>query len=302
LSDRDAEARVLHAGGRLIRGQQGSRAAAERLRQALDLLPADGDQLLRAQIYSGLGHTLQSLDPFGEALPMLQEATRLARDLDDERLLAQSLAYTGMLYGNQLDFEASRRSYEEALTIFRKLGPSGLMADVLSGLASSHVGLGRAEDAIEAATAAYDLAVELRNAFSVPFALADLGRAYQLRGDLERAVSTHRRAVEAGKASGLFAAEWATQLDLADSLLAVGEADEALGYVDGVLRAATDDKDNMFMMKAWEGLADHATATGNSDAAAGHLQQALAIAEEFLPPHSTRLREKLAELEPAAPE
>ncbi|MEV5965328.1 BTAD domain-containing putative transcriptional regulator [Kribbella sp. NPDC051952] len=296
LGDPEVEARVLHTGAGLIRAQRGLRAAADRFRQALDRLPDDGDLLLRAQIYSGLGNVLQNLDPYGEALPTLLEAIRLARELNNRRLLSQCLTYTAILYANALDHEAATATFEEALGIFRQLGPTGLMADALSGLTHSYADAGRIEDAIATGTAAYELALELKNVFSLPWALGALGLAYRLRGDLERALSLHREGLLAAERCGSIAARWSLLLKLGDSLLAVGDTAAALDCFEQVLDASMADKTHLYMVEAWEGLAAHATAVGDPVTAAGHLNQALAVSEEYGLPHAKRIRARLAEL------
>lgn len=296
LADREVEARVLHATGRLTRSYQGSAAAVELYREALELLPADGDPLVRVQLNIGLALCLQALNPFDEALPLFQEATRIARSQNHEALLGMALAATGILYGNAHQFELACQNYEEALTILRKLGPSGVMADALNGLSTSSLELGRADDAIAASTEAYELSLELGNTFSLPYALANLGKSYRLRGDLERAVSAHRQSLEAAERTGGLAAQWTMKLNLGGSLLAIGDADGALVYYKQVLHETTEAKDNLYLLEALEGLADHAAATDDATAAIDYLRQALALADERFPAYATGLRAKLHSL------
>ena len=297
LGDRDAEARVLLALGRLARARQGNRASIELYQRAGDRLPADGDPLARAMIYSALGQALRALDPLGEALRMLTEATRIARELGSDRLLVQSLSYQAILHGNQLDHVAALAAYEEALEIFDRIGPSGLMVETLGGLAGVYGKLGRYDEAIDAATRARALAIRLRSPSALPFALTELGNAHRLRGDLRLSVDIHRRAVAAADESPRHTGQLLTRLNLADSLLAVGDTETALHWFEHVLQVAMDDKNHQYMLDAWKGLAAHATATGDPRKAADYLRQALALADEFLPAHSPDLRQRLATAE-----
>ncbi len=297
LRDREAEARVLHARGRLIRSQRGARPSAEQLRRALDRLPANGDLLLRARILSALGTALRTLDPYGEALPVLEEATRLARELREDRLLAASLSSIGMLHGNAFNFEAAVVAHEESVAAFRRFEPTGLLADTLAALSVTYLALDRVDDAIATGTAAYELAIELDNEFSLPWALGALGAAYRDSGrDLERAVDLHRQAHAAAQKIGSKLTLWAMELHLGNSLLAAGEADSALGWFEPVLEGGMADKDHVYVIAAHEGLADHAAATGDPQTAIDHLRQALALADEYVAPRSPSLREKLAKL------
>ncbi|WP_165956857.1 AfsR/SARP family transcriptional regulator [Kribbella antibiotica] len=297
LGDRESEARVLHARGRLIRPQRGARPAAEQLRLALGRLPDDGDLLLRARILSALGSALRTLDPYGEALPVLEEATRLARELREDRLLAASLSSIGMLHGNAFNHEAAVVALEESVAAFRRFEPTGLMADTLGGLSIMYLALDRVDDAIATGTAAYELAVELDNMFSLPWALGALGAAYRDSGrDVERAVDLHRQAYAAAQKIGSRLTTWSMQLHVGNSLLAAGDPDSALEWFEPVLEGAMADKDHVYVIAAREGLADHAAATSDPQAAIDHLRQALALAEEYIAPRGPGLRKKLDDL------
>ncbi|GAA1687343.1 hypothetical protein GCM10009745_35090 [Kribbella yunnanensis] len=296
LGDHEAEARVLHTMGRLIRGQRGTHEAIARLQDARDRLPADGDLLLRGQIHCGLGHAYQTIDPYGQALPNLEEAIRIARTLRDEPLLSQGLTYLGILYNNQWEVGKSIRAFDEAVTIQRRLGPSGLLADALSGLAFNHLHLGRYEEAIAQATEGLAVALEVKNPYAPPFVLAHLAEAHRLNGDLETALATDRRAVEAAEVSGMLTAKWTTLLGLGESLLAIGDLDGAVACFRPVLEAATADKNTAYLVDAWECLAKHATVTGDPDLAVGYLSQAIAATEGQRSPQIQRLRDRLGEL------
>ncbi|WP_405056494.1 NB-ARC domain-containing protein [Kribbella sp. NBC_01505] len=297
LGDREAQARVLHARGTLIRAQRGARPAAEQLRHALDRLPEDGDLLLRARILSALGTALRTLDPYGEAIAVLEEATRLARELRADRLLAGCLSSLGMLHGNAFNFEAAVAAHEESVAAFRRFEPIGLLADTLSALSVNYLALGRVDDAIETGTAAYELAVELDNEFSLPWVLGALGAAYRDSGrDVNRAVDLHRQAHAASRKTGSKLTIWAMELHLGNSLLAAGDTASAPGWFEPVLEGAMADKDHVYVIAAHEGLADHAAATGDPQTAIDHLRQALALADEYVAPRSPGLREKLAKL------
>ncbi|MFK4087931.1 BTAD domain-containing putative transcriptional regulator [Kribbella sp. NPDC020789] len=297
LSDPEAEARVLHAHGRLIRAQLGGRPSAELLRQALDRLPPDGDLLLRAEILNALGKALRTLDPYGEGMAVLEEATRLARELKEDRLLAWNLSAIGMLHGNAFNYEPAVAALEESVVAFRRIPAGGLFADTLAALSVMYLAVDRVDEAIETATAAYELAVELDNLFSLPWALGALGAAYRDSGrDVERAVELHRQALVAAEATGSIITGWTMQLHLGNSLLAAGDLAGALAWFGPVLASATTAGDNVYMIAGHEGIADHAVAAGDSRTAVDHLGQAIALAEEHIPPRVPGLREKLARL------
>ncbi|GAA1687351.1 BTAD domain-containing putative transcriptional regulator [Kribbella yunnanensis] len=297
LSDREAEARVLHAHGRLIRAQRGGRPSAELLRSALDRLPPDGDLLVRAHILTGLGSALRTLDPYGEALPVLEEATRLARQLKEDRLLAAGLSSIGMLHGNAYNYEPAVIAFEEAVVAFRRIPAGGLFADTLAALSVMYLALDRVDEAIATATAAYELAVELDNKFSLPWALGALGAAYRDSGrDVERAVELHRQALVAADAIGSILTGWTMQMHLGNSLLAAGDLAGALSWFETVLESATTAKDYVYILAGHEGVADYAIAAGDPRTAIDHLERAVAIADEHIPPRSSGLREKLATL------
>jgi len=296
LGDREAEARVLHATSRLVRGQQGARAAADVLHLAIERLPEDGDRRIRSMLYATLGLVLQAADPYGQALPTLQKAIEIARDLNDDRLLARPLVFTGLARGNARDLDAAVQAHQEALTLLRRFGPSGLMADSLTGLVSCYIGLDRLDDAMETATEAHRIAVELDIVFSLPYALAQLGRVHRLRGNLDMAVDLQRQALVAADKVGQLPTQWTIRLSLGETLLAIGDTDGSRDMFEHVANGASGDKDYGYMVSALEGLADHSAATGNRQQAVDYLEQAIAITDEFAPPRSASLRARLAEL------
>lgn len=238
LGDTDAQARVLNASGHLLRGRQGNRASVEVLRQALELLTPASSQKLRAQILCGLGNKLISIDPYGEGLQVLEESAGLARATQDDRTLAASLTYSGILYSNSLDHDNALRCLDEALQVFDRLGPLPLKADALCCLSTVHTRLEQAPEAVATAQAAYDLAVHFNNRFSTTQALANLGAAHRLGGDLTKAVEVHREALAAAEFGGSVAAIWAAHLNLGDSLLEFGDFESAREQFDDVLRPA----------------------------------------------------------------
>ncbi|TDD28184.1 tetratricopeptide repeat protein [Kribbella turkmenica] len=302
LGDRSAEARILHATARLVRGQHGARAAVDVLHRALERLPGDGDPRVRSQLYSTLGICLQTIDPYGEALPTLQRASDIARELNDDRLLARALVFTGIAHGNSRDYDAAVRAYQEALTLLRRHGPSGLMADALSGLTTCYLGLDRLDDAVGTATEAHRTAAELDSVFSLPYALAQLGRVHRLRGNLDKAVDLQRQALAAADKIGQLPSQWTIRLALGETLLAMGDTDGARHSFELVASGASGDKDHLYLVSALEGLADHALATGQAAQAVDYLEQAVALTDEFAPPRSPIIRNRLAELNGRAEE
>ncbi|WP_405056495.1 NB-ARC domain-containing protein [Kribbella sp. NBC_01505] len=296
LGDKEVQARVLLATGALNRSRRGVQFAAEKLRLALETLPADGDLLLRGLLHSALGASLRHLDPLGEALTNLQEATRIGRELKHELLIAQSLSNTGMLYTNAPDHAAAVVAYVEAIEILNRIQRGGMMSEALSGLTNSYLALGRIQDAVVTATAAYDLSVELGNKISLPWALGALGSAHRANGDLERAVAIHRQAVAAAAEVKMVLATWSMQQSLGESLLAIGDTDGAFACYQPVLTESMAAKDYIYVVESLDLLADHALAVADREAAVGYLTQGLAVADEHTPSRSPGLRERLAAL------
>ncbi|WP_405056491.1 tetratricopeptide repeat protein [Kribbella sp. NBC_01505] len=294
--DREIQARVLYATGRIIRARQGSRAAADRLKQALATLPPDGELLLRAKITCSLGQALIPIDPFGEALPTLQEAARLAELAGNDRLVGDSLAFGGLLYANEQEFEKAVPIIERAIVFYRRFDPSRMTAGTYSTLSYCYRGLGRTADALDASRASLEMATELGDSYCTSFALATLAAAHRQQGELVLAVGTARRALQAGRDSGVISAQWAARLELGNSLLAVGDHDAAREQFHQVLEEAIEYDDNAHLVESREGLASVAAAIGDLDTATEYLTQALEIAEKFLPSRVGSLRKQLAEL------
>jgi tetratricopeptide (TPR) repeat protein len=170
------------------------------------------------------------------------------------------------------------------------------MADALSTLTQSYLAVGRTADAIAAATAAHDLAIELDNKFSLPWAMGALGAAYQAKGDFQRAVSIHREALANAEQLGATMTIWSMHQYLGSSLLAAGDTDGALATLQFVVEAATARNDHLYMVDTLDHLADVALAVDDPETAISYLTRALTLADEHMPSRSPGLRERLAKL------
>jgi tetratricopeptide (TPR) repeat protein len=294
--DREAEALMLHALSIYRRGLGQTQAAADALREALAILPAEADPRRRQRLYTSLGITLQTADPFGEALPALDQAADIARRVQDDDLLARALTFRGMALGNAGEYAAAEPAYVEALTILRRGPTSGLQSDALSGLTTCYARLGRLDEAMATAIEARDVAIELESPLTLPFALVKIALVHQLRGEAETAVGLCREAAAMAEQVGNLQVRWTTQEALGSSLLAAGHTDESLACFERLHRDAVADRNNGNIVTALTGLADHATVTGNRSKAREYLEAALAITDEFSPARSTTLRAKLDDL------
>ncbi|WP_410790288.1 BTAD domain-containing putative transcriptional regulator [Kribbella sp. C-35] len=294
--NRQAEAHMLHALSSYLRGRGNTQGATDALREALELLPDDADPRVRGRLYTSLGLAMQTVDPFGEALPALRKAADIAREVQDDLLLGRALTFSGLALSNACEYVDAEQSYTAALAILRPRGASGLRADALSGLTTCYVNLGRLDEAMASATEARDVAVELESSFSIPFALARLALVNRLQGNVDTALAQSREAVAVAEHGGNEQVRWSARQSLGTTLLAAGETDEALECFEYVHRGAVADQNNAYIVGALEGLSDHAAAVGDPAKAAAYLEEALTISDEVSPARSVGLRTKLTNL------
>lgn len=127
------------------------------LERAVEAAGNDAPKHVRAQGMLGLGTLLISTDRHVESIPLLEEAGRLYRELDEERADPDLLlhGYSAALINlsaeleSQGEWDESTRLNEEALEVSRRLGDTAGVAVALGNLAESAGRVGDIEGARE---------------------------------------------------------------------------------------------------------------------------------------------------------
>lgn len=130
------DAEDLFENGVEQRAAKQSEAAAESFSQAmLAIERCDQDKPevkhLKAQIEDNLGFTYWKHELFAEALTLHEDATTLARELNDSILLMNALRNCGRAAASLGDIDAAEQHYDEALELAKTLNDMTMQNDIL---------------------------------------------------------------------------------------------------------------------------------------------------------------------------
>jgi tetratricopeptide (TPR) repeat protein/transcriptional regulator with XRE-family HTH domain len=199
-------------------------AAAENLRQAIDLYRADDERLGEANALHNLGSVQQRMRDFAAARETLAQALALQREVENRLGEASVLNSLGSVQYRSGDHEAAIVSLSRALDLQRQLGNRLGEANALNELGIARSLTGAHEAAIAELMTALELHHELDHRLGVANATRDLGRAQLAAGDYQAAITSLTEAVgmqhELGNKFG--EANAAADLDRAKSAL-IGE-------------------------------------------------------------------------------
>jgi tetratricopeptide (TPR) repeat protein len=131
-----------------------------------------------------------------EALPLLQEALRLARDTGNLPVEARALNNIGTVNATLGNYAEAQTNFELALQLRQKAKSPREAADTLHNLASTFARMGRYEQALQR----YDEALKLRrdsnDRRNAAIAEQEIGGIFELQGRFGAAAESRQRAVQ----------------------------------------------------------------------------------------------------------
>jgi serine/threonine protein kinase/tetratricopeptide (TPR) repeat protein len=233
VGDAVGESAAAHGIGNILAYQGRFGAALESHREALDSIEESGEGgywLLMAR--SGYGDALAQVGRFDEGRQVLDEASQLAEDLENEALLA----HVASLEGNSFLFEgnsvAAAERYELASRQAESAGDRRELLTARLGLATVGVIEGHYDDAIETLRSSIDEAADLGLRYTAAEATLHLAEALLKSGDTEGARREADSALRTCERLDL-------RLLLATSYWVLGKADQAAGDEQGMARNFT---------------------------------------------------------------
>jgi predicted ATPase/DNA-binding CsgD family transcriptional regulator len=211
--------------------QQGERAAAAHIEEALSLLRAAGnpeDLLLALNVaivpYALLGDVVS-------ARIVLAECLALARECGDDWALAVALDNAGYLDLAERDWSSAGVHLERALALHRRLGDEGSVAIILNNLAlvARHQG----DDDRAVALLEQSLAMHRRLGLTAAITLCHLGDWALRRRETPQAMGYFTEALLAGMRGGEHDAVVVSLVGLARFAVAVGQPEVAARLIGG---------------------------------------------------------------------
>jgi tetratricopeptide (TPR) repeat protein len=236
LGDREGQADALIQLGVVLRLTRDHKRSVQAQEEALGIYRDLGDQQGQANALIRLGPARQRIGDYPGAAQAQEEALRIHRDLGNRQGQANALCYLGAVRRETGDYPGATRDQEEALGLYRDLGSRLGQANAISELGAvrrqtgDYPGATRDQEealdlyrdlgdrggqaiamcelgAIQRQTGAYQAAGKtlerareiLHDLGDEADALNEIGTLHRVRGDLDRAETCHRQALEAAR-------------------------------------------------------------------------------------------------------
>jgi tetratricopeptide (TPR) repeat protein len=166
----------------------------ELVRPTLSSLPLE----LQAGLLNEIGNAVQTSGDFTTVEAYHREALKIARDIDNQSLIAHSLHFLAYAAGWQGHYEESKVLFQECLPLYRQLPEVTpiQLTRLLNNLAIVHKRLGEFDEAIELLQETLELKRKLDDELGLPSSLANLGNLLILQGELETAGNLIYEALE----------------------------------------------------------------------------------------------------------
>jgi predicted ATPase len=178
------------------------------------------EQRTRLQVNIGQAHLL--LGDYTQALWALNQGLELARKLNDQRRIADSLSWLGQISVNKGDYTPAQAYYNESLEVARAIGYKLRVAEVLTRLGRVAVYYSQYEQSTAYIEEAIELAQQLGDLATQAFAYNNLAITSNLMGNYERAISLHQQSLQRARTLG-------DRFAIARSLNNLGEVHKNLG-------------------------------------------------------------------------
>ena len=292
LGDAEAQARLQLRLANSIKVQEGPLRSIALVRDALDLLPVDGNAVLRVELLNGLAQLLRLVDPGDEAIAAHTAALELAHFLGDERMKTHAMMELAITEGARREHQKALETYRLTLAMARAADERSLQPHLLNGIAESYNELGRPREAVEAVQESQEIAAALGMRYSRMDSLCQLGAAHRLLGEYDQAIEVLERSLAMSlELADVFGIDEA-RLQLGRTYLAAGQLSESRAQFEAVVTSAQESHRGRIAARGLDGLAACAEAEGLYDKAALLLDDAIGRLGPMTPLHAAELRKR----------
>jgi tetratricopeptide (TPR) repeat protein len=170
--------------------------ALERLKIALDMRQELGDQRAVAQSLHNLGVVWRDDGSRVQAHDALEKALEIQRSLHDQPGVAETLASLGRLAQDAHQLEKALSLFEAAYEMAKDLGEQNRLASLLTAIGEIQYRLKHPDRAIEVLKEAEELCDDQGDRLQLGITKRGLAKAYLLHGDLRKARTNIKQAVE----------------------------------------------------------------------------------------------------------
>jgi CHAT domain-containing protein/tetratricopeptide (TPR) repeat protein len=158
------------------------------------------------------------------------QAAEIFTALDNQPMLAKSIAMTGLTYNRLGETRLALEASERALGLYRTLGLRGREAAMLNNIGVQLISQGRYADAIEQLKTAEAIFHEIGDDRQERLPISNLGLAYGYMGEVETSITYYRRALKIAEDNADESGEAFAYLGLGGTADLKGNVQDALTY------------------------------------------------------------------------
>ena len=232
LTDTD-RAGVLYRVG-LVRYKMGSLAtAAAALDEAAKLAEGatEPSDALRVRILNVRAKVRRRQKDFTAASEDVTQALELARSLNDDRVLAETLLDASLVAERQNQYSLARDYAERSKALYERVSDHEYVGKLLNNLGQLRAITGKPDEAVPLLRESFRIAVEQDNRVDAGFAASSLASAKLHTGDYEGAIESGNRAIE------LLGSRVEYREEEGNARIVIGRAQMALDRIDEAERS-----------------------------------------------------------------
>lgn len=211
----------------------------------------------------------------------LENAVKVARELNHRKYEADALRYLGWAYGDLGQVERAIGQYEQALVVVREIGDRHGEGNALGNLGLAYTALGQTERAIGLYEQRLVIARESSNRRDEGNALGSLGSVYAALGQAERAIGLYEQALVIVREIGDRRGEGYALGNLGGAYAALGQTERAIVLYEQGLVIVRELGDRRGEGNTLGNLGSAYAALGQGERAIGLYEQQLVIVREI---------------------
>jgi tetratricopeptide (TPR) repeat protein len=156
----------------------------------------------QARLLVNIGQAYLILGDYTQALDALNQGLELARKMNDQRRIADSLSWLGQISVNKGNYPPAHDYYAESLNVARSIDYKLRVAEVLTRLGRIAVYYSQYEQSTAFIEEAIELAQQLGDLATQAFAYNNLAITSNLMGNYERAKNLHQQSLQLARTLG----------------------------------------------------------------------------------------------------
>ena len=264
---------ALLASGRVEIKASNPQAGLDYLNRALSLAIQFDNQEIKSSILQAMGIAYQGMNKPDEALRTFQEALTIRKKIGQQRGIAGSLDQIAQVQDTLGNATAALASYKEALAVRRQIGDKRGIALSLLDLGAFYHDHAKYEDALTNFKEALQGFRDLGDELSQSLCLNDIGSVYFNRSDFQEALTYFQQAYEIREKLKATSELDESLHNLAETKVKLGQYDAALAQYMSALEDRRKSGDR-------QGVADESASIGALFAAQGRYSASLASRED----------------------